>query len=285
MKKAKLSKNLIITIIIVIVMIFLVVGSLHLRNSSKSTNDSAINDSISIVDEFISAPMKWFSNTTNTIKDLFNTYDENQQLKKKINQYTSLEAQNEAYKEENNSLKEQLKMNKTLTNYEIITSSVINRTPNNWDDLLIIDSGKNQGVEKGMPVMGDKGLIGRIIQANDNTSKVQLLTSTTKEKSQFPVMIQNGKKSINGLITGYSKEKDAYIMTISNTNNLKNDDIKKDSKVITSGLGGNSPKGLYVGSVMEVKNGESGLDKKVYIKSANNLYDINVVTVVKRLVE
>lgn len=285
MKKAKLSKNLIITIIIVIVMIFLVVGSLHLRNSSKSTNDSAINDSISIVDEFISAPMKWFSNTTNTIKDLFNTYDENQQLKKKINQYTSLEAQNEAYKEENNSLKEQLKMNQTLTNYEIITSSVINRTPNNWDDLLIIDSGKNQGVEKGMPVMGDKGLIGRIIQANDNTSKVQLLTSTTKEKSQFPVMIQNGKKSINGLITGYSKEEDAYIMTISNTNNLKNDDIKKDSKVITSGLGGNSPKGLYVGSVMEVKNGESGLDKKVYIKSANNLYDINVVTVVKRLVE
>lgn len=285
MKKAKLSKNLIITIIIVILMIFLVVGSLHLRNSSKSTNDSAINDSISIVDEFISAPMKWFSNTTNTIKDLFNTYDENQQLKKKINQYTSLEAQNEAYKEENNSLKEQLKMNQTLTNYEIITSSVINRTPNNWDDLLIIDSGKNQGVEKGMPVMGDKGLIGRIIQANDNTSKVQLLTSTTKEKSQFPVMIQNGKKSINGLITGYSKEEDAYIMTISNTNNLKNDDIKKDSKVITSGLGGNSPKGLYVGSVMEVKNGESGLDKKVYIKSANNLYDINVVTVVKRLVE
>lgn len=285
MKLAKLSKNIIITIIVIIVMIALVMGTSYFRNSSKSAHDSAVNDSVSMVDKVISAPMNWVSQTTKTIKDLFNTYEENQQLKSKIDQYTSLEAQNKAYKEENDSLREQLDMNKTLTNYEVVTSSVINRSPNNWDDILIIDVGQEQGVEKGMPVMGNQGLIGRVIQANESTSKVQLLTATSEKTSQFPIMIQNGKKSINGLLTGYSKEKDAYIMTISNANGLKNEDIKKDSKVITSGLGGSSPKGLYVGKVMEVKDKDYGLKKTVYVKSANNLYDINIVTVVKRLAE
>ena len=285
MKRAKLSKNIIITIIVVILMIVLVFSTMNLRNNDKSNKDSIFNDSLAKVDQVISAPFKWVSNTTSTIKDLFNTYEENQQLKQKIDQYTSLEAQNAAYKDENNSLREQLGMNKTLTNYEIQTASVINRSPDNWNDILIIDVGTNNGIEKGMPVMGNKGLIGRVIQANNTISKVQLLTATNDKTSQFPVMIQNGSKSINGLLTGYSKEKDAYIMTISNTNGLKTSDIKKDTKVITSGLGGNSPKGLYVGQVMEVKEGSYGLDQKVYIKSPNNLYDISVVTVVKRLAE
>ena len=283
MKKSKLSKNLIIAIIIVIVMIFLVFGTVSWRNSSKSTPSSAVNDGVSIVDRIISAPMKWVSSTTKTIKDLFNTYEENQQLKQKIDNYASLEAQNESYKDENESLREQLNMNKTLTNYDIVTSSVINRSPSNWDEILIIDGGHNEGIEKGMPVMGNQGLIGRIIQVNNSTSKVQLLTATNSKKSQFPVVIQNGKKSINGLLSGYSKEKNAYIMTVSNTKGLKKEDIKTDAKVTTSGLGGNSPKGLYIGKVMEVKDGSYGLEKKIYIKSPNNLYDINVVTVVKRL--
>lgn len=282
MKNAKISKKIIITIIIILLVVFLVTVTTAVRNSGKSsTFQSWIDDAVSYVDRVLSAPVRGIDAAVQSVNTMFSTFDENEQLKKKIDNYTSLETQNAAYREENKQLKAQLKMNETLTSYDTVTVSVINRSPDNWQNILIIDRGKKEGIKEGMPVMGSKGLIGRVIQANNSSSKVQLLTASTNNSSRYPVMIQNSKGSVYGLLNSYSSEDNAYVIT--QLTSRKN--VKKGDRVITSGLGGESPKGLYVGTVLKVKKDSYGLNEEVYVKPAGSLYDISVVTVVKRLAQ
>ena len=280
MKNAKLSKKIIITIVIIIAVIVLVtLTSLGLDSGKSSKYQSVIDDGIALVDRVVSAPLRVFNAAIDSVHTVFETVEENEILKKKIDNYTNLEAQNEAYREENNELRDQLEMNRTLTNYDTVTASVINRSPDNWQDILVVDAGQNQGVQEGMPVMGSKGLIGRVIQANKTSSKVQLLISKKDDTGHYPVMIQNEERSVYGLLDSYSSKDNAYI--VNQLTSKKN--IAVGDKVITSGLGGRSPKGLYIGQVIKIKQDSYGLNKEVYVRPAGSMYDISVVTIVKRL--
>ena len=61
--------------------------------------------------------------------------------------------------------------------------------------------------------------------------------------------------------------------------------ISKGDKVITSGLGGLTPKGLYLGKVASVKKDDYGLALTVYVTPAADLNNLTVVTVIKRTIE
>lgn len=280
MKNAKISKKIIITIIIALLVIALVIFStIGLRSGKSSKYQSMVDDGMAMVDRVISAPLRGIHAMVDSVHTVFTTMEENEQLKKRIDNYTNLEAQNEAYRDENKALREQLEMNETLTNYDTVTASVINRSPDNWQNILIVDCGTKQGVKEGMAVMGSKGLIGRVIQANRTTSKVQLLISSDNKSSHYPVMIQNKGTEVYGLLDSYSSKDNAYIVK-----QLTSDShVKEGDRVITSGLGGRSPKGLFVGTVQKVKKDRYGLNKEVYVRPAGSMYDISVVTMIKRL--
>ena len=59
--------------------------------------------------------------------------------------------------------------------------------------------------------------------------------------------------------------------------------LKEGDVVQTSGLGGNSPADLAVGTVVSTTKDEFGLDTKVYVKPYAQMYDIQAVTIIKRL--
>ncbi|RIM55424.1 rod shape-determining protein MreC, partial [Staphylococcus arlettae] len=52
--------------------------------------------------------------------------------------------------------------------------------------------------------------------------------------------------------------------------------------VITSGLGDQLPKGIYVGKVEKVQNDQYGLSKQVVVKTGADLNQIGTVYVAKR---
>ena len=56
-------------------------------------------------------------------------------------------------------------------------------------------------------------------------------------------------------------------------------DVKKGDLVTTSGLGGVTPAGLYVGKVASVGKDNYGLSKKIYIKPATDFNNVPVVSV------
>ncbi|MPM68570.1 Cell shape-determining protein MreC [bioreactor metagenome] len=83
------------------------------------------------------------------------------------------------------------------------------------------------------------------------------------------------------MLKGYDEANQALVAT-----QLTGDtDIKEGDVVQTSGLGGNSPANLSIGTVTKVKPDSNGLDREVYIKPYAQMYDLSVVTIIQRLVE
>ena len=266
MKKFNPNKNIIITLIIVILVVSVLSVTIARRavGNSSSFVQSAVNDTIGIVDKVITAPVRWIETGANSVKKLFVTYEENERLKEKIDSYDEIARSNENYKREIESLKEELELNETLTNYEKITANVINRSPDTWQDMLVVDRGTKDGVEVNM---------------NAASSKIELLTSENQNSNHFPVRISGKDGETFGILSSYDqKEKSLVISQLTGSTQLKEGDV-----VQTSGLGGNSPADLAVGTVVSTTKDEFGLDTKVYVKPYAQMYDIQAVTIIKRL--
>ncbi|EAC6951611.1 rod shape-determining protein MreC, partial [Listeria monocytogenes] len=61
--------------------------------------------------------------------------------------------------------------------------------------------------------------------------------------------------------------------------------FKKGQKVVTSGLGGKFPAGIFIGTIEKVETDKMGLSQTAFIKPGADMYDLNHVTVLKRSAE
>ncbi|WP_407855887.1 rod shape-determining protein MreC [Enterococcus hailinensis] len=281
MRKFNPNKNIIIILIVVIIVVATVSITAANRAKDSDTNivQSAINDSIGVVDKVITAPGRWLSNGVESISDLVNTYDENQKLKAEVDQYDETKQKTKNQEKEIEQLKAQLELNQTLTSYDKVTANVITRSPDTWQDMLIVDKGSSDGIEGNMAVMSQKGLIGRVMEVNANSSKVQLLTSDTKTSNHFPIKITSASGNSFGVLNKYDTKAQQLIAS----EITGSQDIKEGDVVQTSGLGGNSPADLAIGTVVKVKPDSYGLNREVYIKPYAQMYDISVVTIIQRM--
>lgn len=282
MKKINPNKNIIIALIIVLIVVTVLSLTIAQRATAKKSNavQSVINDAIAFVDKAIQAPVSWVENTVDAVQDLASTYKENQQLKAKLDSYEQLSQANKNSEREIANLKEQLALNTTLSSYEKVTANVISRSPDSWQDYLVIDKGSKDGIEANMSVMAKKGLIGRVIEVNRSSSKVELLSSENQTSNHYPVRISTDSGELFGLLKGYDEDKNALVVEqVTGSATFAKGDV-----VQTSGLGGNSPADLAVGTVLEAQSDDFGLDKKLYVQPYADMYDLSVVTVIKRTV-
>ena len=234
------------------------------------------NDIVGFVDGIVAIPVNAVQGGFSSVGQLMNTYSENRELKQQVTELAQTKVRDQTLAKENKELKQELKLNKSLTDYNTITASVMMRTPSSWQKQLVINKGQSNRIKKNMPVMSGSGLIGRISEVNKTNSKVELLSNTSESANRFAVTIDgtNGR-TVNGIITGYDASTDELIMgQVSSKAKLK-----KGTKVMTSGMGGVTPKGLYVGRVTRVGKDDYGLAQKVYIKPAADMNDVNIVTV------
>ncbi|WP_206853223.1 rod shape-determining protein MreC [Candidatus Enterococcus mangumiae] len=283
MKKFNPNKNIIITLVIVIIVVTVLSVTAAQRANEGKPNffQSIVNDSVSFVDRTISAPVKWVQNGVDSVHHLFTTYSENERLKGKIDSYDEMAQKNQNMQKEIDALKSELDLSQTLTSYERVTANVITRSPDSWQDLLVVDKGSNDGIEVNMAVMAQKGLVGRVIEVNATSSKVELLTSSNVSSNHFPVRVSSADGESFGLLKNYDEKLQALVVT-----QLTGDsEIKEGDVVQTSGLGGNSPADLRIGTVIKTKPDSYGLDREVYVKPYADMYDLPVVTIIKRLVE
>ncbi|MEG0627501.1 MAG: rod shape-determining protein MreC [Enterococcus viikkiensis] len=281
MRKFNPNKNIIILLIVVIIVVTTVSITAANRAKDSGTNivQSAINDTVSVVDKIITAPGRWVTGGVQSVSNLVNTYQENEKLKNEVDQYDEVKQQTKNQAQEIEHLKAELELNQTLTSYQKVTANVITRSPDTWQDMLIVDKGSSDGVEGNMAVMSQKGLIGRVMEVNAHSSKIQLLTSNNKNSNHFPVKISSNKGNSFGVLNNYNiKEQQLIASEITGDQDIKEGDV-----VQTSGLGGNSPADLPIGTVVKVKPDSYGLNREVYIKPYAQMYDISVVTIVQRM--
>lgn len=280
MKKFLQNKKLLSAFIIVVVILSVLGGSVSLRNRRNTPLliQSLGNDVVALGTRIVDVPVGLVSGGLNSVHDILNTQEENNHLKREVTNLGQTKARNSALEKENRQLKSALKLKDTLSGYTMVNASVISRSPDTWSDLLVINKGSSAGIKKNMAVMCDGGVIGRIVEANAASSKVELLT-TDESANRFSVQADaaNGK-TVHGIITVTSNNYLAFTQVVDGRK------LKAGTRVYTSGMGGNSPKGLLIGTVTTTTRDSFGLSDQIRIKPAGDISDPSVVTVIERQV-
>ncbi|HEY3486312.1 MAG TPA: rod shape-determining protein MreC, partial [Ilumatobacteraceae bacterium] len=103
--------------------------------------------------------------------------DENQRLQEQIDAQRGAEiAARQALVE--NQLLLALNDLDALSNIPTVTAQFIGESPNNLDQVIEIDRGSDHGIEVGMAVVNEAGLVGKITRVFPETSQVMLLTDS-----------------------------------------------------------------------------------------------------------
>ena len=119
---------------------------------------------------------------------------------------------------------------------------------------LVFNKGSRDGIEPGMPIIDEGGLVGQVIRVTPFTSEAALLTD---EQLAVPVQIlRNGLRLIAFGSPGNGKVEVRYFSSDA--------DIRQSDVLVTSGIGGAFPSGIAVGTVESVeRDSSSGFAKAV----------------------
>ncbi|MDO9573704.1 MAG: rod shape-determining protein MreC [Candidatus Contubernalis sp.] len=232
---------------------------------------------ITVVSPFQNAVF-WISTE---VRDVFEHFSErqdmdreNSELKQSLGDYQSITNQLEELKQENKRLREMLDF-REKSDYTLLPARVTARDTSGWFSVVVINKGYSDGAAKDMAVINNDGLVGHILSVSRNSSKVLLLSDSSRAVSG--VVRDSRETGVIGFVEG-SVEQPGYCRMI---NILRESEIEKGDVVVTSGLGGVFPPGLVIGQVIEVGDDEYGLLKYALIKPAVDFSRLEEVFVVQ----
>ena len=278
MRKKKLKVKHVFIIIVTIVIVIVAIFSYTIKEDRDLNKFEAfIKDGVTSVEKVIFYPFRVVIDRINDFKELKGIRKKYQTLLPEVERIDSLNAENIELRKQLTKLKEELKIDYTVNDYEFLNATVISRNINHWYNTITIDKGTYNGVGNDMVVVNSKGLIGKVINVTTFTSDVRLVT-TSDTNNKISVTISNGKTSVNGLIREYNYQ-DNYLLVEGVSNTEK---IGTGYYVYTSGLGGVFPSGILIGTVEDITTDEYGLTKIISVSPAVNFADINYVAILKR---
>ncbi|MFT3895729.1 MAG: rod shape-determining protein MreC [Anaerolineales bacterium] len=148
-------------------------------------------------------------------------------------------------------------------------AAVIGRDPSPFLHYIIINAGSNDGVLRGMPVVTDQGLIGRVDAVIADAARVQLITDPA---SKVNVRLQNAETeaSLIGSVTG-----DVTLDLIPQDINVQPGDL-----VLTSGLGGGYPPDLIIGQVVNVRSRDFDLFQQATVQPVVDFNRLQIVLII-----
>jgi rod shape-determining protein MreC len=174
---------------------------------------------------------------------------------------------------ENQRLREQLAFAKTRPGIEFRGGQILARPigydSNNFVNFIMLDLGRRHGIQVGMPVVNDQGLVGRIREVNDSTSKVLLITDPS---STVNTILQSSR--LTGVINGRPGA-DPVMGFV-----RQGSEISVGEIVLTSGMGGNFPKGIPVGQVTEVRQRDFEVFQEAVVRPTVDFDRLEVVMIV-----
>ena len=169
----------------------------------------------------------------------------------------------------------------TLAKFEKVGASVINRNPTTWYRTLTLNRGSIDGVAPNDPVIGDLGLVGKIVSVSPTTSEVLLILDG---EGQVSALVRGSTgNSTFGIVQGnYSRG--SRLTSEGNLQMLfrREDGVNPGDLVLTSGIGGVYPKDIPIGQVKEIQLDPSGLLKTAYIQPLINFDALEEAYIVKQ---
>lgn len=150
-----------------------------------------------------------------------------------------------------------------------LAASVIGRDPSPFLDYVIINRGSDDGLRRGMPVVTQQGLVGRIAAVTADAARVQLITDPA---SNINVKLEPSRAQavIRGEVSG-----EISLAMIPQSAQVEIGDL-----ILTSGLGGNYPTNILIGQVTSVRRRETDLFQSASVQPVVDFNQLEIVLII-----
>ena len=200
-----------------------------------------INEVVYRSSYIVSVPEKYAAYSYNTIRDHIILYKDYDILKKKLKKIESQKYNIDFLIAENQKLKKTLEDVSYSSQEQLAKVLIDKESP--FLRSIIINKGTKHNITKGMTILNDNYLVGKVVEVNFSTARVLLLSDLN---SKTPVTIEPG--SVQAILSGTGKN--SGIIQYSK----ENLPINTGSIVFTSGAGGLFKEGIPVGKIAEINN-------------------------------
>lgn len=208
------------------------------------------------------------------VRDLRDLRDRNADLERQNQDLLTEIASLRGLQNENQILRQLLNFTQENPQYQYQTAAVIGRDPSPYLKFITLNAGSLQGLRPGMPVVtAGAVLVGRVDQVSLRSAKVQLLNDPA---SAVNVRLQTS--GVTGLVAG-QQDGSLLMEYIPLDASLEVNDI-----ALTSGLGGNLPRGLVVGQVDAVEKRDVDLFQTARLRPAADYERLAVLLVITNFV-
>ena len=223
----------------------------------------AVTDAVTPILRVVSEPASAISNVIGNVRELAGIRDENAELREanaRLLQWQSVAQKLEA---ENRSLRRLLALVPEPT-ASFVTGRVVADTGGAFAQSVIVMAGQSDGVEKGDVVTTGNGLVGRVMLAGLNSSRVLLISDIN---SRIPVYV--GEAGQRAILAGDNSGRPRLLFLGDNTA------VSLGEKVVTSGDAKAFPPGLPVGQIVRIDEGAieiepyAARDKLQYVRIAD----------------
>ena len=159
--------------------------------------------------------------------------------------------------------------------FKTVAAPVIARDPSGVLKTIVIGAGTDQGVRVDQIVLSEQGVVGRVSEAGSNYAKITLITDSA---SSVSALVQTSRAS--GIVRG--QYGDSLVMEWI----LQSDPVKPGDVVVTAGLGLGTelrslyPKGLVIGTVVDVTKAEVSAYQRAVVSPAVDLRKLENVLVI-----
>lgn len=148
-------------------------------------------------------------------------------------------------------------------------ASVVIRSAGRYESAIAVDRGSNDGIVEGMVVVSTAGsIVGQVSSVLPGFSWVRLINDST---SRIPAIVQNGRA--DGILVGRANGEMRLELLPQGAA------IEAGEIIVTSGLGGQMPKGLPLGRVVNVGGSDQDLFPTVFVEPLTSLRSLENVLI------
>lgn len=255
----------------VLIVISLIILSVNLKRQGEAGFfRNLIIETAAPLENAIRSAVRGIGNVWQRYIFLVGLEEENRNLKKKVDILTGELTQYREVYLEGLRLKEHLALRENIGSPTVV-ARVIGREGTSVFKTILINKGTTDGIRVGLPVVSPEGVVGRVVEASWNVSRVLLVIDFS---SNIDALIQGSRAQ--GVLQGGGAT-GCVLKYVE-----RSEEVKIGDHVLTSGIGGIFPKGFLLGSVVNVDRKDAGLFQKIDVRPAvyfSRLEEVSVLII------
>jgi rod shape-determining protein MreC len=197
---------------------------------------------------------------------------ENQELRRRNIELSSRVARTRSVRMENRELRRLLGLQDSSA-ARLVAARIVTKDLFRQENLLTLDVGRRDGVEKGMPVVHQRGIVGTVMLVSEDYARVMPFLNT-----DFRVPATLLPLRTEGIVRWEGERHDRLLLE----HVVKTEPVEAGQSVVTSGHSAVFPPGRRIGTVdsVQVRPGRSEL--LIYLRPAVPLHEIDHAFVLLR---